>query len=274
MQSCFITNIQIEVIKSYIEQKYHKYLQPQNIAYFKEIPSTNSYLLDCANKKNNSLIFCLAEKQTAGRGRCNRIWESPDGNIYLSILWSFDTDRSRLSGLSLAVAIAVNRALKKYGIQDANLKWPNDILYKGSKLAGILIETTPTINNKSIAVVIGVGININLPNIKEQINAIDIISIIKHKPDRNLLIGLLINAILEVMLIFRTKSLEPFIKEWQSQDYSYQKMVTINHQDKMIYGINRGINRTGHLLLEVTLNNHIKQLQYITAGEVSLRIIK
>lgn len=267
-------NIEIAIIKAYIDQKYHKYLQPENIAYFKELPSTNSYLLECANKKNNSLIFCLAEKQTAGRGRNNRIWESPDGNIYLSILWSFDYERSQLSGLSLAIAIAVNRTLKKYGIQDTNLKWPNDILYKGSKLAGILIETTPTINNKGIAVIIGVGINISLPNIKEQINAIDIISIIKHNPDRNLLIGLLINAILEIMLIFRTKSLVPFINEWQSEDYSYQKMVTVNYQDKMIYGINRGINRSGHLLLEVTLNNQIKQLHCISAGEVSLRIVK
>ena len=80
-------NIEVAIIKAYIDQKYHKYLQPENIACFKELPSTNSYLLECANKKNNSLIFCLAEKQTAGRGRRNRIWESPNGNIYLSILF-------------------------------------------------------------------------------------------------------------------------------------------------------------------------------------------
>jgi BirA family biotin operon repressor/biotin-[acetyl-CoA-carboxylase] ligase len=266
-------NIEIAIIKAYVDQKYHKYLQPENIACFTELPSTNSYLLECANKKNNALMFCLAEKQTAGRGRRNRIWESPDGNIYLSILWSFDYERSQLSGLSLAIAIAVNRAFNKYGVKGTNLKWPNDILYHGYKLAGILIETTPKINNSGTAVVIGIGVNINLSTIKEKINAIDIISIIKHTADRNLLIGLLINAVLEIILIFQTKGLTPFIDEWQAQDYSYQQMVTIHYQDQIIEGINRGISQSGHLLLEITLNNHAKKLYCIAAGEVSLRKI-
>ena len=100
---------------------------------------------------------CFAEQQTHGRGRQERTWFSPYGkNIYCSLLWRFAISQGNLSGLSIAVAVMVVRALKKYGISAGiQVKWPNDILFSARKLAGILVERSGS------AVVIGVGVNLN-----------------------------------------------------------------------------------------------------------------
>ncbi len=267
-------DLEINKIISNISWQYHKYLQPENIIIFKETTSTNSYLLECAKQKTNKLIFCLAGKQTSGRGRFNRTWISPAGNIYLSILWSFNHTISKLSGISLAIALAINRALIKYGITFIKVKWPNDILYNNSKLAGVLIETISKINNT--AVVIGLGINIDISSIACKNNdlntnlpPIDLTSITNKITDRNLLIGLLINSILDIIFLFETNGFEPFIKEWHTYDYSYGKSVTIISGEKIISGINRGVDKMGNLLLEVLLDNGSITLQSIASGEVS-----
>jgi len=260
--------------------KYHKYLEQHKIVIFNEIPSTNNYLLECVSKNNNEIIFCLAEKQTAGRARNDRVWFSPIGNIYLSILWQFKFNINQLSGLSLAIAVAVNRTLKKYGINDIKLKWPNDILWQDRKLAGILIETFPANECKDLYnVIIGLGLNIDLniemPLLVSQCNnvsPIDLTTITKKTPERNRLIGLLINSILDAIFLFQNNGLQSFIKEWQTADYSCGKLVTISSGENIISGIHRGINEQGYLLLEVILDDSTSKLYTIASGEVSLRI--
>ena len=102
--------------------------------------------------------------------------------------------------------MAVNNTLKKYGINNSIIKWPNDILCKNRKLAGILIETCSKPNNNACTAVIGVGLNVNLPKrlpIDSNIyldNIIDVAEIIQTTPDRNKLTGILIESLLELLL--------------------------------------------------------------------------
>jgi len=122
------------------------------------IGSTNQHLLDQAKDKSSGWV-CLAEQQTAGRGRRGRVWFSTKGSsIMCSLLWRFSQPLSDVSSLSLAVGVMLLRALAKYGVQTGiQLKWPNDILYNSRKLAGILLE------RRAESIVIGFGMNINLP---------------------------------------------------------------------------------------------------------------
>ena len=275
--------------------KYHKYLTKEKIIIFKQIGSTNSYLLDCAKNPDNQLIFCLAEMQTAGRGRLNRNWSSPVGNIYLSILWKFNTNfknLKNLSGLSLAIGVAISRTLAVYGVENISLKWPNDILYEHRKLAGVLIETIAGI--KHTQAIIGIGMNINNASMLENDLAIDDISRLTTanklapKPfpkqflmnitnnsnnifDLNILLGKLIANILDILLIFEIQGLSPFVTEWQIKNYNLNKLVTIyDHNAKsIITGINKGIDNEGSLLIEKLdeINNQF-QLIKIHSGEV------
>jgi BirA family transcriptional regulator, biotin operon repressor / biotin---[acetyl-CoA-carboxylase] ligase len=107
----------------------------------------------------------LAETQHAGRGRRGRSWLSPPGlNVYLSCLKRFDRGFAALSGLSLAVGVALVQALDSLGIAGVGLKWPNDVLVSasGAKLAGILVELSGEYQGPSTAV-IGIGLNLRLP---------------------------------------------------------------------------------------------------------------
>jgi len=127
------------------------------------IDSTNNYL----NNHNKSAIphICIAEHQTRGRGRFSREWYSPFGkNIYFSMQYSIKQDISQLGGLSLAVGTIVCKAIEK-ACKLPNrlmLKWPNDITYNGKKLAGVLIEVRAEVNG-NCSVIIGIGINVNMP---------------------------------------------------------------------------------------------------------------
>lgn len=275
--------------------KYHKYLTKEKIIIFKQIASTNSYLLDCAKNPDNQLIFCLAEMQTAGRGRLNRNWISPLGNIYLSILWKFNLNLKNLSGLSPAIGVAISRTLAAGGIENISLKWPNDILYEDSKLAGILIETLAGI--KHTQAVIGIGININnasmlggdlaidntlrlttanklLPKPFSKQFLMNITNNINNIFELNILLGSLITNILDILLIFEIQGLAPFVTEWQLKNYTLNKLVTIYNHNKqsIIKGVNKGIDNNGALIIEKFDNiNNKYELIKIYSGEFSVR---
>ena len=187
------------------------------------IDSTNTYVLDYCNTKNpiKSGFTCLAEQQTAGRGRWGKTWVSPyASHIYLSMLWQFPSLPS-LSGLSLVTGIIIVRVLKKLGIKSKKLglKWPNDVYWGQEKLAGILIETAP--KKLEINAVIGIGLNIQMPNEADMLIEqpwTDLQKILKVIPSRNIIAGLLITELLITLAIFTQKGFQPFLKDWQDLD--------------------------------------------------------
>jgi BirA family biotin operon repressor/biotin-[acetyl-CoA-carboxylase] ligase len=218
-------------------------------------------------------ICCLAERQTAGKGRRGKPWFSPFAqNIYMSLLWHFPRDLSALSGLSLVAAIAIAKALQQLGVTDLKLKWPNDISWQHKKLSGCLIEISGE-SHDIASTVIGVGINVHMTS--EQTTDItqpwvDLHQITGQIYDRNQLISLVLNEIIQSLVLFQEQGFSPFMDSWKSFDLAYGKIVSLITSLGTIQGIGRGINEQGHLLLEL----ETKELKAFSSGEVSLRLGK
>lgn len=254
----------------YLNSKYQSRLE--NTVVFDEVSSTNTYLSDLLRDKENKINICFAEYQTAGKGRLGRQWISPYAkNIYLSLLHQFIKQPLELSGLSIAVAVATVKALKLYGLQDEiRLKWPNDIVWQGRKLVGILIELFAKSHNSCNAV-IGVGVNVNMS--QKQGNKIDqpwcdVAEITNSIPQRNKLAGILLDQLLTAIDLFQEYGLQAFIKDWMNFDVCYEKSVKIITPTKVFSGIGMGIDGNGHFLLQdATGKTHT-----FASGEVSLRV--
>lgn len=236
-----------------------------------EVDSTNRYLTQQANSQGHTGMTCLAESQSAGRGRRGRHWVSPlGGNIYLSQLWRFNTGPANLSGLSLAAAIAVVRVIRQCGVTQAGLKWPNDILVDGKKVAGILLEMQGESNGPT-KVVVGIGINVHMPH-----SAADTIDqpytslgeIMARSVDRNQLAAQLISHLLYVYNLFSEQGFAAFIDEWCSMDVFRNQRIQLQLPAGNISGINRGVDHSGALRLE-----HEGQISSYPSGELSLRAL-
>jgi len=233
------------------------------------IDSTNNYL----NNHNKSAIphICIAEHQTSGRGRFSREWYSPFGkNIYFSMQYSVKQDISQLGGLSLAVGMIVCKAIEK-ACKLPNrlmLKWPNDITYNGKKLAGVLIEVRAEVNG-NCSVIIGIGINVNMPiTNKVTFNQewSSIMQITGSPQDRNNICAILIDKLtigIEQYLITGFKSYMP---EWKKRDSLFGKMIQIQDGNEIFKGIATGVDLQGHLL--INLETNIKKA--FAAGEATL----
>jgi len=233
------------------------------------LDSTNSWLMERGRDGMASGAVCLAEQQQAGRGRHGRRWISPYGsNIYLSLLWRFELAPMQLSGLSLAAGIAVLRTLQQFGASEAGLKWPNDILYRQRKLAGLLLEVAGESEGPA-QVVLGVGLNTHLGEQGAAIDQpwIDLASISGvRRYRRNELVARLLEGLVETIDRYAKEGLQPFIPAWRQADLMLDQQVVVRNAERAISGRHRGIDESGALLLESD-----GELRSFYAGEVSLR---
>lgn len=234
------------------------------------LDSTNTHLMKQAAAGLASGHACLAEYQEAGRGRRGRNWVSPFGaNIYLSILWRFTLDPTQLGGLSLAVGVALARALRAAGVDGLGLKWPNDVLWQGRKLAGILLEMSGESFGAS-SVVVGLGVNCRMPkaagaHITQAWT--DLEEILGRRLSRNTLAASLLSEVLPVLRDYQTQGLAPFLDEWQRHDAMRGKTVNLQLPNQSITGIAAGVDRDGALLL-----TRDGATQRYLAGEISIRM--
>ncbi|PPC85960.1 MAG: biotin--[acetyl-CoA-carboxylase] ligase [Methylotenera sp.] len=239
-----------------------------NLFILDEIASTNTYLMQ---QKNVAHATCVAAHiQTSGRGRRGRTWVSQLGaSLTFSLVWRFQCGAAALSGLSLAVGVALMRALQNLGVNQAQLKWPNDVLVEGKKLAGILIELQGDLDGPSTAV-IGVGINLNLP--KEVIEVIsqpttDLNTISSNPINQNVLLGTLLKHLAEVLSRFEQFGFVGLRDEWVSYHaYHQQPVRMLLPNGTEVLGVVKNVADDGILLVETSLG-----LQRFSAGEISLR---
>lgn len=232
-----------------------------------EIHSTNRHLMERLGGLCSGHA-CLAERQTAGRGRRGREWVSPFArNIYLSLYWRFEMSPALLSGLGLAMGVVLIRSLRQLGIDDAKLKWPNDLLWRGRKLAGILLEMSGE-SGGPYHVVIGVGMNVNMADEGTAIDQpwVALNQIAAQPQSRNHVAGLLLHHLLEGIQQFQMAGLESFLPEWQQADAYAGQEVAILLGDTTIIGQARGIDPSGAIIVEVD-----GALRRFHSGEVSLR---
>lgn len=224
-----------------------------------ETDSTNSAVLRLPGDRQHAHAV-LAERQTRGRGRRERSWHSPaGGNIYLSLGWWFRDNRWPLSTLPLLTAVAACRALSRAGLSGHGIKWPNDVLVDGRKLAGILAELQSAGDGPALAV-IGIGLNVRMPSEGgaepgEGIDRpwTDLASEIGPggaAPGRNRMAALLLDALLEALERFEQSGFAPFENEWQKLDLLQDRTIRLEQDGEIIAGVARGIDTTGGLLLE------------------------
>lgn len=231
--------------------------------------STNAVLLSRAEAGAPSGTVVIADEQTAGRGRRGRTWfASPGDSLTFSLLWRF-AQGTAPAGLSLAVGVAVARALQKVGAGETALKWPNDILKDGGKLGGILVELVPGAPH---AAVIGIGINLHLPagmpdDVRSASAAIGAAGGATNAMDPNPLLAALLGELLVTLESFAAQGFAAIREEWMARHAFQNARVSLSADfGQPREGICRGVDIDGALLLDVD-----GRVERILSGEVSLR---
>jgi BirA family biotin operon repressor/biotin-[acetyl-CoA-carboxylase] ligase len=243
---------------------------PLHLEIHEQLPSTNTALLARAQQGAPHGTCLAAECQTAGRGRRGRTWLSPiGGNLAFSLLWRFEQGAATLSGLSLAVGVAVLRALRQWDAADIALKWPNDILHQQRKLGGVLIELQGEAMGPSAAV-IGVGLNLRLPeSMREHIGqpVSDLVSACLQRPSRSILLGDLLAHLTAVLEKFQHGGFPSLRQEWEAHHAHQDRPVRLLFANgTACEGTATGVGDDGALLL-ATPRGPLR----FTSGEVSLR---
>lgn len=230
-----------------------------------ETGSTNSDLLmRLPTLAAPTLLVALS--QTHGRGRAGRVWLSaPGASMTFSLAWKFRLPLPSLSGLSLAVGVAVAQTLENYGVR-AELKWPNDILVGEGKLGGILIETAETPDGTWA--VVGIGLNLALPDsLEARISQPVAESRWLAQLDRNDLLAALLNRLAESFIQFEAEGFYAFADRWNKFHAHSGREVRLVEDDRVRYeGVAVGVDDFGRLLLD-TPSGRIAAV----AGDVSLR---
>ena len=217
-----------------------------------ELDSTSSHLMRGVPQGVPAGAVCLADAQTAGRGRIGRDWCSPLGaNVYLSVVWRFD-DPARAAGLSLAVGVAVVRALERSGITGIGLKWPNDLLWEERKLGGILLEVTGEAHG-GCAVVVGLGLNRYLPPCLAQSIGQPWTDLQRVAgaglPGRNALIAALLSELLPLLRDYAGLGLAHWLPEWRRHHAWHGREAVLWQGERRIRGRIAGVADSGCLLL-------------------------
>ncbi len=224
----------------------------RKIHYFDSVDSTNTWLL----KHGQCGDICISDTQTSGRGRRGNAWVSPSGNIHFSICGCFEKNLAHWSLLGLVIGVAIAEALSDIGLTNHGVKWPNDIFWEQKKMGGILLETI----DQSGKVVIGIGININLPdNANKMIGqpSTSLEEAMGHKEtSRNQLVVYLINRLQKKLNEFKCLNFEQFIKSWQTWDILQGKHINFNHQGLKVSGEVMGIDKMGRLEILTDSGEH------------------
>lgn len=244
-----------------------EHLPDGNVAVLSVIDSTNQYLLDRITDIASG-DACVAEYQQAGRGRRGRKWFSPFGaNLYLSMYWRLEQGPAAAVGLSLVIGMVMAQVLRELGADKVRVKWPNDLYLDDRKLAGILVELTGKTGDAA-QIVIGAGINLVMRNVEESVVNQRWINLQEAGVtiDRNVLAVRLITELRSALALFEEEGLAPWLSRWDQLDNFINRPVKLIIGEREIFGISRGIDMQGALLLEQ--DGVIKPWM---GGEISLR---
>ena len=243
-----------------------------NINYFKQIPSTNEYL-EKKEFDDNKIYLAVAETQTKGKGRQGSKWvSSSNENIYASLGLKLNKNIAYyMPFLSLSIAISIADVVQKFTTdrekENIKIKLPNDIYYKNKKLAGILIETKK-ISQNSFDIIVGFGINVNVQNLKENINRE--YSSLKKINNKHIKIENLLFEIVEKILInikkFNILNLLELRNEFKKFDYTLNKKISLLFDNEKIIGISKGLDKQGKLNLYI--NDELKLIDITTINKL------
>lgn len=226
----------------------------KDIYIFNEVMSTNTIakFLSMNGVGNGAVV--ISKKQTKARGRSGKNWESPLGGVWLSIILNPNVNHSKIPLITLATGVAVENTLKRIGVKNAEIKWPNDILIHGKKVCGILTEAITSFNTiESVIIGVGIDANISIENFPEELreNMTTLNDEIGEKVDENLLIKLFLEEFEKISEQFINEEYETILKEWRKNSYTIGKIVEVHEPFSKPYdGYVLGISRDGSLVVE------------------------
>lgn len=232
-----------------------------------ETGSTNADLLARAASLTEPLLL-VAEHQTAGRGRAGRSWlSSPEGSLTFSLAWRFEGGPQALIGLPLAIGVALAETLAGLGVQ-VQLKWPNDVLKDGDKLAGILVETQSAPGG-GIWAVTGIGLNLLMPDEMEARLGRSAAGVPwLARMERDALVAALLDGLAAALREFAARGFAAFSARWNLRHAWQGETVVLLDVGKVVQeGLAAGVDDSGRLLLD-TADGRVPVL----AGDVSLRV--
>ena len=223
---------------------------------------------------HESYVLVASDAQTAGRGRTQRAWQSPpEKNIYFTLGTSLGAGReiATIKGLSLAIGMLLRQVFLDLGIDSVQVKWPNDLVSKRGKIAGILIETQ-NLSFQHWGVLIGVGINVNIESQDFQVEQPWSSLCIEtgHQFVRSSVLTRIIEALVKGIEQFKQKGWHSFYPQWAGADLLYGKFILVlDHQGNQIHaGQCQGVNKEGQLVL----CDEQRQIHLITSGDIKVRL--
>ena len=248
-----------------------------DIVVHQAVDSTNSWCMQQCKDGRKLPFACFAESQTSGRGRRGKRWAMlPNSNIAMSLSWSFVRLHPKLHLLPLSIAMAIVATLEHIGLRHVQVKWPNDVFVQGRKIAGILIETQP-LNDKEVAVVIGVGLNYDMSVLRyDQSLDLPVLTDICYElesgqkaeaPQRSQVAALLLQRAVEVCQSFHQDA-EWYLEKFRARyDFCLDKNIEIilDNGEKRS-GVATGVNDKAELLVMID-----GKQQVFNSAEVSVK---
>lgn len=237
---------------------------------FEQVESTNTFLQREPSPPSGHTSVAIADHQTAGRGRHARKWiSSPGSSLCLSLAYTFQKTPETLPPFTLAIGVAIADAFTRLGIENIQLKWPNDLLVDGAKLGGILVESKLG-KRDEITVVAGIGINIELPD--EVVGAVQsgwahrpvaLGSISNNLPERDELAAILVQTVFDAMTLYDDRGLAPFEQAFMDFDWLRGRSIVVETPEGEVAGVGAGIEPDGALLLQ-----RVGRIERIVSGSI------
>jgi BirA family biotin operon repressor/biotin-[acetyl-CoA-carboxylase] ligase len=242
---------------------------PQHLLFYDQIESTQDALKKTLTDHWQNHLCCVADQQSAGRGRLGREWISPARcNLYVSLAWK--NPNPTLRGLSLVIACAICEQLRALGCTEAFIKWPNDIWCAQGKIAGILLEVLHTQQ-----VIIGFGLNVyHNPLFSKDFAYCSLQQLTGQAYDRNQLCAQIIDRIFNTLDEYQEKGFKPFFQRWPQYDFCYNKNITFRFGKESRTGHCLGIDEEGRLLIQhngicAYTSGEIQEVRLLTEGTSS-----
>ena len=244
----------------------------KKVYYFDTIDSTQNYAIEISKKKNESGSVVISQRQTAGRGRMNRKWITIKGGLSMSVVLHPKFDASVSTLFPMAASLALASAIQKTMNIKPNVKWPNDVVIKGKKVAGMIVDASIQ-SNLIESMVLGVGINfkVDTKHLESQLkgtkNFYGVASLLKVDNTTNPLeiVQNFFSELEKIIVLLDQGETSKIIQRWEKISSTIGKKVSVKTNDGIITGLAKKINSDGSL--NIVKNGKVQRL---LVGDISI----
>ncbi len=242
----------------------------RNIVFLPETDSTNTQARQLAQEGAEDGTVVIADRQSRGKGRMGRFWVSPSGvNLYLSIILRPEIELRHATQMTFLTAVAVAEAIESVGDFTPHLKWPNDVLLNGRKIAGLLNELNAETEQIHF-MVLGIGVNLNMEQDQFPSDlrspATSLLVEGGKKISRLEFTRLLLKKIDKLYSLYRDGGFAPILSAWEQRCHMLGRKVEVDYQHSRVVGVVKGLDEAGALLLSRTDGGE----ERVLAGDVKL----